>query len=115
MDRKRTYLVSLAGEVVCRLERTGDTLVDSSVTTVVGAEHRVLEAAGVVDVDVDLAVLALLSDGNAGADGRNVRVEDERDERLVSRELVAQGSLGTAGSAVGNATDGDLGHGKHKG
>ena len=101
-------MIGLAREVVSRLERTSDALLDGGISTVVGAEDRVLEATGVLNVDVELAVLALLGNSNAWADGSNVRVEDERDESLISRKLVAQSALGASCSAVLDAADGNL-------
>ena len=102
------YLVSLAGEVVCRFEGTGDAFVDRGITAVVSAEDGVLEPSRVRDIDVKLAVFALLGDGNARTDGGDVRVEDEGDEGLVGRELGAHGALRTPGSSVGDTSDGDL-------
>jgi hypothetical protein len=102
------YLISLAGEVVGRLEGTSDALLDGGVTAVVCAEDRVLEASGVPDVDVELAVLALLSDRDARADRGDVRVEDDGDKGLVGAELSAQGALGTSSSSIGDVSDGDL-------
>jgi hypothetical protein len=102
------YLVGLTGEVVSRLESTSDALVDVRVTAVVGAENGVLEASWVPNVDVELAVLALLSDSDAGADGSDVSVKDDGDKGLVGVELGAQGALRTSGSSIGDISDGDL-------
>ena len=101
-------MVGLAREVVGRLERTSDALLDGSISTVVGAEDRVLEATWVLNIDVELAVLALLGKSDTGADGGNVRVEDERDEGLISRKLVAQSALRASSSTVLDAADGNL-------
>jgi hypothetical protein len=103
-----TYLRSLTREVVGGLKGSGDTLLDVGVAAVIGGQDRVLEAAGVEEVDVELAVLALLGDGNTGADGGNVRVEDERHDAAVGRDLGAHGALGAAGSTIADTPDGDL-------
>ena len=108
-DGKGTCLISLSREVVGRLEGAGDALLDGSIATVVGAEDGVLEASRVLELDVELAVLALLGDGNGGANGGNVCVEDDSDERLVGGKLGAQGALRTSGSAIGDTANGDLG------
>jgi hypothetical protein len=102
------YLVGLTGEVVSRLESTSDALLDVGVTAVVGAKNGVLEAAWVTDVDVELAVLALLGDRDTRADGCDVSVEDDGDKGLVAVELGAQGALRTSGSSIGDISDGDL-------
>ena len=95
-------------EVVGGLEGSGNTLLDGRVTTVVGRQDGVLEASGVLKVDVELAVLALLGDGNAGADGGNVRVEDEGDDAAVARDLRAHGALRTPSAAIADTSDLDL-------
>jgi hypothetical protein len=106
--RGETYLSSLTGEVVGGLEGAGDALLDGRVAAVVGRQDRVLEAAGVLHVDVKLAVLALLGDGDAGADGGNVRVEDEGHDGAVGRDLGAHGALGASGSTIADTSDQDL-------
>lgn len=107
--RRWTYLVSLAREVVSRLEHSSDTLVNGGITTVIGTEHRVLEASRVLDINVKLAVLALLGDGDTRANGGDVGVEDESDEGLVGGELSAHGALRTSSSSICNPPNGDLG------
>lgn len=102
------YLSSLSREVVGRLQGTCDTLLDGSIATIIGRQDGVLEATGVLNVDVELAVLALLSNSNAGADGSDVRVEDEGDNAPVGRDLRAHGTLGAAGSSIADTSDLDL-------
>lgn len=70
----------LAREVVGGLESSRNALLNGSVTAVIGAEYGVLEATWVLDVDVELTVLATLGDSNAGANGSDVCVKDEGDE-----------------------------------
>jgi len=47
----------LTGEVIGRLERTSDALINGGIATIVGAEDRVLESTRVGDIHVKLAVL----------------------------------------------------------
>lgn len=103
-----SYLLGHAGEVVVGLEGAADALLEGSISTVIGAEDGVLEATGVLDVDVQLAVLALVGDGNVGADGGNVGVEDDSDDGPVLGDLAADSSLGATGSAIAETADGDL-------
>ena len=110
-----TYLFSLTREVVGRLQGTSDARLDRRVAAVVGRQDGVLEASRVLNVDIELAVLALLGNGNTGADGRNVGVEDEGDDAAVGRDLGAHGSLGASGSAIGNTSDLDLWSISHNG
>jgi hypothetical protein len=107
-ERSQTYLSLLPREVVCGLEGAGDTLLDGSVATVVGGQDGVLEASGVLDVDVELAVLALLSESDAGASGGDVGVEDEGHDAAVIRDLGAHSALRTSGSAIADTADLDL-------
>ena len=103
-----TYLSSLTREVVGGLEGAGDARLDGRVATVIGRQDRVLEAAGVLEVDVELAILALLGDCDARADGSNVRVEDERYDAAVGRDLRAHSALGASSSSIADTLDGDL-------
>jgi len=102
------YLSGLAREVVGGLESARDALLDGGVTAVVGGQDRVLEASGVLEVNVELAVLALLGDGDARAGGCDVRVEDEGDNGAVRRDLGAHGALRTSSSSIADTLDGDL-------
>ena len=108
MQKVRTYLSSLTREVVGGLEGAGDALLDGRVTTVVGRQDGVLEAARVLEVDVELAVLALLCHADAGTDGGNVRVEDQGDDAAVVGDLGAHGALGASSSSITDTSDLDL-------
>jgi hypothetical protein len=101
-------LSSLTREVVGGLEGAGDALLDGRVAAVVGGQDRVLEASGVLDINVELAVLALLGDGDAGADGGDVGVEDEGHDGAVTRDLGAHGALRASGSTIADTSDQDL-------
>lgn len=69
----RTYsLASILGEVVGRDEAPSHTVIQTRPAVVGGIDNGVLEAAGVLEVQVELAVLGLLRRGDAGA---NVRLE----------------------------------------
>lgn len=54
---RNAYLSGLTGEVIGRLERTSDALINGGIATIVGAEDRVLESTRVGDIHVELAVL----------------------------------------------------------
>jgi hypothetical protein len=98
----------LPGEVVGGLEGAGDTLLDGSVAAVVGGQDRVLEASRILDVDVELAVLALLSESDTRAGGGDVGVEDESHDAAIIRDLGAHSALRTSGSAIADTADLDL-------
>jgi hypothetical protein len=60
-------LSSVLGEVVGRDEAAGDTLVETSPSVVGGVDNGVLEAAGIGEVQVKLAVLAFVCSTGARA------------------------------------------------
>jgi hypothetical protein len=66
-DIGMTYLLALAREIVRGFLNPRDTGSKLSVATVVGREDGVLEAGRVVDVEVELAILAILSHGDVWA------------------------------------------------
>lgn len=103
-----SYLGSLSREIVGGLEETSDTLLDGGIATVIGRHDGVLETSGVLEVDIELAVLALLGDRDTRTDGRNVRIENESDNGTVIRDLSAHGTLRAASSAISDASDLDL-------
>lgn len=91
---------------------------DGSIAAVVGAEDAVLEAARVLDVDVDLAVLAVLGRLDIWADRGDVGVEDQGKDGPVGRDGRADGALRAASSTIADTTDGHLtgsveGRGEH--
>ena len=104
-ERDLTYLSSLTREIVRRLERAGNALLNGGVATVIGRQDRVLEPAGVQEVYVELAVLALLSDCNAGADRGDVGVVDQSYDGLVLGEDGADGALRTSCATGANLED----------
>lgn len=106
--RGMTYLSSLTREVVGGLEGTSNALLDGRVAAVISRKDGVLEAARVLKVNVKLAVLALLGNGDTGANRGNVRVEDEGNDAAVGRDLGAHGSLRASGSAIADTSDLDL-------
>lgn len=61
--------------------RTGDAFVEVTVTAVDGVHDGVLEARGVMELEVDLAEFAVFTGGYAGANGGDVAVEDECESR----------------------------------
>ena len=82
---RSSSLCLLAREVVCSDLLTGDARVKRLVAAVVGREERILEALRVVDVEIDLAVLAVVGRERAGPDGCNYAQISMRN-RLASRK-----------------------------
>lgn len=76
----------MAREVVGTLLGTVDTGIELSKAAVVGGEDGVLEATRILQVDVELAVLAVLGDGDVLPHGGNVRVKDERHRGAIVRD-----------------------------
>ena len=99
------YLVVGAGEVVGALDLAGDALVEVGVATVIGSEDGVLEATGIQQIEVDLAVLAVLSNGDGGAERGDVGIEDQGDGGGIGRDELADGALGAARATIGDAPD----------
>jgi hypothetical protein len=102
-----THLGSGTREVVGRFDGTGDTRVESSIATVVSREDRVLEARWVEEVDVELAVLAVLGDSDGGTKRCDIGVEDEGHGGLVSRDGNTNSSLRATSATIGNTVDVD--------
>jgi hypothetical protein len=61
-----------------------------------------------VDVQVELAVLAVLGDGNSRTSGGDERVKDERERLTVVGERAADGALGAARATIGHGGQVDL-------
>ena len=81
---------------------TVDTSIELSKAAVVGGEDGVLEATGILQVDVELAVLAVLCDGDTLAHGGNIRVEDERHGGAIVGDNRCDSALRTASTAIGD-------------
>lgn len=54
-----------------------DTGINTDVTSVDGVENTVLEATWVSQVDVKLAILAVLGDSDAGPEGCDISIKDQ--------------------------------------
>jgi hypothetical protein len=106
--RARADLLSFSLEVVGSLLFGGGTSGELDVSTVVKGGHGVAEALGNVDVQVELAVLAVLGDWDTGAGRSNERVKDERKGLTVVGERAAYGALGAARTAIGHGGQVDL-------
>ena len=72
---ERTWKLT-AREIIGSGLASCDSLVDSYVAAVHGAEDGILETAWILWIQVELAVFARLGDGDARADGGDVGVED---------------------------------------
>ena len=81
-----TYLSSLTREVVSGGLLASDTRVEISITTVVSAQNRVLEATGIEQGKVDLAVLARFGDLGTATNGGNILIEDQGDNGPVKTD-----------------------------
>jgi hypothetical protein len=95
-------LLGVTREVVGGLAGTGFALADLGVAAVVGLEDGELPAGGVLKLDVELAVLALV--GCLG----NEAVVEQGDGGQVRRELARDGAGPAARASIGNARDLDL-------
>ena len=62
-----------------------------------------------MEVDVDLAILAALGNGNAGSDGGDVGVKDQSESVTVSGQTDTDGALWASGTTVADGLDVDLG------
>jgi len=98
----------LTREVVGGLLGGSDSLVESDESTSINTEDGVLEAGWVVEVDVDLAVLASVDGWDTWADGGDVLIEDEGEGSLVGRERDTDSSLWASSSTVSNGLNVDL-------
>jgi len=88
-------------EVVLRRGNTGHGLLGNvDVAAVVSLEDTKLEALRDGHLDVDLAHGAALGRRHVGAGLGNVLVEDERDDRLVLRDGLANRALGAARATI---------------
>jgi hypothetical protein len=56
---------------------SSDTSIKSSIASVNSVEDAVLEATWVLEIEVQLAVLAALRDGNSWTDGCNILIKDQ--------------------------------------
>lgn len=122
-------LDGLAGEVVGSLLVTIEILVSGNIamlvfiserflpdnllgkvneTTVIRGEDGVLEAAGVVELDVELAVLAGVNNGETGAGVGVVGVEEDGERLPVRRHRDGGGALGATGTTVRDGLNPDL-------
>lgn len=77
---------SVLREVVCRVEGAGDALVELSVAVVGALDDRELESTGVLEVQVELAVLGPLGRVEAGADISLEAVKAKGDDLFFGRE-----------------------------
>lgn len=101
-------LLRVTREVVGGLAGTGVALGDVGVAAVVGLEDGELPAGGVLELDVELAVLALVGRWLAGARLGNEAGVEQGDGGQVRRELARHGVGRAARAGKGNAGDLDL-------
>jgi hypothetical protein len=101
------HLLLLAGEVVGGFMDSLDSLVDIDETTVIGGDDGVLEAAGVAEGDVQLAVASGLSGGDSGAGLSVVGIEEDGDSLPRVGDRDGSGVLRTSVTTVGDIFDVD--------
>ena len=99
---------SHAGEVVGRLQSAGDALLDVGVSAVVSAQDGVLETTRILKLEGELAVLALLGEGDTGTDGGDVGIVDQGNDTLIIRDDGADTTLRAACSTSTDLQDFDL-------
>lgn len=111
VKNRRTRVACLLGvtrEVVGGLAGTGVAPGDVGVAAVVGLEDRELPAGGVLELDVELAVLARVGRGLTSARLSDEFSVEQGDGGQVSRELAGDGVGLAARAGIGNAGDLDL-------
>lgn len=102
---------SLAGilrEVVGGNEVTSDTLIETSISVVGGVNNGVLKASGILEVQVELAVLAAVRDGSSGANIGLELIKSISNHGLVRRGAGGDGALRAAIARVRGADDLDI-------
>jgi len=92
-------LTGETGEPVLGLLFGSDSFLEIGVARVVGLVQGVLVSVGVVELDVDVAVLALLDEGYTGTDGCDIAVEGEGDCLVVV--ALADGDCSCLATATG--------------
>lgn len=102
-------LVGLAREVVSGLLDTLLSTGKAGVSAVGGGEDGVLPATWVLKVDVQLAVLAGVSDWNTWSKGSDVFIEDKGESGSVAGDLVSDGASWAASSTSADTGDPNLG------
>lgn len=106
--RGLTDLLGVAREVVGGLAGARVSGGDLSVPAVVGLEDGELVALGVLDLDVELAVLAVVGRADALPGLRNKVGVQQRDGGQVRRELARDCTSRATGAGKGEANDGNL-------
>lgn len=98
----------ILGEVVGAQERARDAGVKLGVAVVGAVEHGELEATGVVERQVELAVLGAVGDNSSWADVGLEGIEAEGDDGLVGAERGGYGALRATVAGEARRGDGDL-------
>lgn len=100
-----TYVASLARVVVVALLEAFNSTVQLGISAVVNTEDGVLVTTWVLELEVELAVLAAVLNVDVGADGSDVFVEDQGDGLTVIREDGTSASLRATSSTIGDTDD----------
>ncbi len=105
---RKTCLLRAAREVVIRIHRARVALRQGSMAAVVGLDHRELPALREVELDVELAVLAVVLGLDVLPGLRDELVVDERQRRQVARQLAVDRAGRAARATVGKPFDLDV-------
>lgn len=95
-------------EVVRAVEGAGHALLELRIAVVRALDDGELEATGVPEVQVQLAVLGLESRAHIGSDVGLEPIEAECDDRLIGRDAGGHGALRAAIAREGDALDLDI-------
>lgn len=107
-NRTTHCLGSILREEVGGQESSSDALIQASKAVVGSLDDGVLEATGVLKVQVDSAVLGAVCGGGARTNVGLECIEAVGDDSLVGRGAGGDGSLRTSVTRVGGIDDGDL-------
>jgi len=98
-------LLGLSGEVVGGQLLTLDSSVQILVSAIVGGVESVLPTIGIVDVEVDLAVLATVGNCGSRTDGSNIVVEEEGENLLSAVGGIGYGASRASATSIGEGID----------
>lgn len=106
--KERTNLLGLTREVVDGLLGTRYTLFKVCVATVIGREDRELESTWVAEIDVELAVLAVLLGVDTWSNLSHILIKDEGHDLAVVGQNMAHGAIRTSSAAIGDTNNVNL-------
>lgn len=108
MRQERTNLLGLTREVVDGLLGTRDTLLKVCVSTVIRREDRELESTWVAEIDVELAVLAVLLGIDTRPNLSHILIKDEGHDLAVVGQNMAHSAIRASSAAIGDTNNVNL-------